>query len=200
MSLGYGPSGTGPVTTETSSTNIQHKRNRRLRLLPRCNARDNRRSPTKQQFSKSSLNLRRDKDGSFVCNNCGMFSTHPGRVPSVSLSFYYNFNQRTRPTHFPPIPSPSPKPTTESPVPVKPMHSQVIPTPTASSSPKPPHIGTWPGDGRCDGTGGSDACSGCPTSNNALQAACPTTEDDSADQPVKDDPVPSELHSDPPKI
>lgn len=28
--------------------------------------------------------------------------------------------------------------------------------------------GTCPGDGRCDGTGGTSACSGCPTFNNAL--------------------------------
>lgn len=30
--------------------------------------------------------------------------------------------------------------------------------------------GTCPGDGRCDGTGGSSACSGCPTYNNTLSA------------------------------
>jgi GATA-binding protein len=28
--------------------------------------------------------------------------------------------------------------------------------------------GTCPGDGRCDGTGGSSACAGCPTLNNVL--------------------------------
>ncbi|KAJ3491653.1 hypothetical protein NLI96_g556 [Meripilus lineatus] len=34
-----------------------------------------------------------------------------------------------------------------------------------------PHLaGTCPGDGRCDGTGGTSACSGCPTFNNALSA------------------------------
>lgn len=30
--------------------------------------------------------------------------------------------------------------------------------------------GTCPGDGRCDGTGGTSACAGCPTYNNVLQA------------------------------
>ncbi|KAH9933439.1 uncharacterized protein B0H18DRAFT_983694 [Fomitopsis serialis] len=30
--------------------------------------------------------------------------------------------------------------------------------------------GTCPGDGRCDGTGGTSACSGCPAYNNALTA------------------------------
>jgi hypothetical protein len=41
-----------------------------------------------------------------------------------------------------------------------------------SSNPPVPHLsgGTCPGDGRCDGTGGSSACSGCPTYNNALSA------------------------------
>ena len=70
------------------------------------------------------------------------------------------------------------------------MHAQVIPTPAASPSPKPHHAGTCPGDGRCDGTGGADACSGCPTFNNALQAARPSAEDSSVDRPVKDDPAP----------
>ncbi|KAF7317555.1 hypothetical protein MKEN_00842400 [Mycena kentingensis (nom. inval.)] len=32
------------------------------------------------------------------------------------------------------------------------------------------HAGTCPGDGRCDGTGGSSACNGCPTWNNRLNA------------------------------
>ena len=42
----------------------------------------------------------------------------------------------------------------------------------APLTPKVPHAspsgGTCPGDGRCDGTGGTSACSGCPTFNNAL--------------------------------
>ncbi|KAF5372234.1 hypothetical protein D9758_005063 [Tetrapyrgos nigripes] len=33
------------------------------------------------------------------------------------------------------------------------------------------HSGTCPGDGRCDGTGGTSACSGCPTYNNSILAA-----------------------------
>ena len=38
-----------------------------------------------------------------------------------------------------------------------------------STTPKVHHNGgTCPGDGRCDGTGGTSACSGCPTFNNAL--------------------------------
>ncbi|KDR70932.1 hypothetical protein GALMADRAFT_229891 [Galerina marginata CBS 339.88] len=45
-------------------------------------------------------------------------------------------------------------------------------TPAAGSLTKVPHTtstgGTCPGDGRCDGTGGTSACSGCPTYNNVL--------------------------------
>ncbi|KZV63759.1 hypothetical protein PENSPDRAFT_200354 [Peniophora sp. CONT] len=49
-------------------------------------------------------------------------------------------------------------------------------TSSAPASPKPPSSpltkmhhsnGTCPGDGRCDGTGGSSACNGCPTFNNS---------------------------------
>ncbi len=59
-----------------------------------------------------------------------------------------------------------------------------MPTPAASpalhqaktqpaDAPRPPtqkhQGGTCPGDGRCDGTGGTSACNGCPTYNNAIQ-------------------------------
>lgn len=45
-------------------------------------------------------------------------------------------------------------------------------TPAASPLSDPQHQkhtgGTCPGDGRCDGTGGTSACAGCPTYNNIL--------------------------------
>lgn len=82
------------------------------------------------------------------------------------------------------------------------MHSSVAATPLPPSQGHPQHIhspimppqgkpnaqllkhahlpGTCPGDGRCDGTGGTSACSGCPTYNNALsvqlQAVAPNAE------------------------
>ena len=46
--------------------------------------------------STSSLNWRRDKDGSFVCNNCGMFSTHPERVVFLSPIFQLFTSPSTR--------------------------------------------------------------------------------------------------------
>ena len=49
--------------------------------------------------------------------------------------------------------------------------------------------GTCPGDGRCDGTGGTSACDGCPTYNNAIQAG--TLESSSGQTPAqKVDPPP----------
>lgn len=40
------------------------------------------------------------------------------------------------------------------------------------SNPPAPHLsgGTCPGDGLCNGTGGSSSCSGCPTYNNTINA------------------------------
>lgn len=51
-------------------------------------------------------------------------------------------------------------------------HSDKTMSPHSKEQPSAPskgHAGgTCPGDGRCDGTGGTSACSGCPTFNNAL--------------------------------
>ena len=54
--------------------------------------------------------------------------------------------------------------------------------------------GTCPGDGRCDGTGGTQACAGCPTYNNALQARLSELENNK-DLAVADEP-PSPLSAD----
>lgn len=45
---------------------------------------------------------------------------------------------------------------------------------TDQSQTKTHLAGTCPGDGRCDGTGGTTACSGCPTFNNNALAASTT--------------------------
>lgn len=54
----------------------------------------------------------------------------------------------------------------------QPKPSSKTSSPTKSISASSAHNisigGTCPGDGRCDGTGGSSACAGCPTLNNAL--------------------------------
>lgn len=46
--------------------------------------------------------------------------------------------------------------------------------------------GTCPGDGRCDGTGGSSACAGCPTYNNVLQARLELEKTDAQTSPSAD--------------
>jgi GATA-binding protein len=71
---------------------------------------------------------------------------------------------------------PPPKPTTPtpdtSPIPTTTSSHPHPPPPRSSASPTLAHLpGTCPGDGRCDGTGGTSTCAGCPTYNNALAAA-----------------------------
>ncbi|KAG5721838.1 hypothetical protein E4T56_gene14416 [Termitomyces sp. T112] len=52
--------------------------------------------------------------------------------------------------------------------------SRSKPRPSSMPSTKPRSAKqTCPGDGRCDGTGGSDACAGCPTYNNVLATEPP---------------------------
>jgi GATA-binding protein, other eukaryote len=51
-----------------------------------------------------------------------------------------------------------------------PSKEQGQPGSLSAATNKPHPTGTCPGDGRCDGTGGTSACSGCPTYNNALSA------------------------------
>ena len=69
--------------------------------------------------------------------------------------------------------SSSKTPATVSPTTTKPGPSSSSTNAAAAPlTPKVSHTtasgGTCPGDGRCDGTGGTSACSGCPTFNNAL--------------------------------
>jgi GATA zinc finger len=94
--------------------------------------------------------------------------------------------------------SPSNIATTKQPVTSPSMPHQSLHIPTPAASPKHQHQsnlspkntstgGTCPGDGRCDGTGGASACSGCPTYNNSLQpisaaVAHSSTDDESPDQ------------------
>ena len=52
----------------------------------------------------------------------------------------------------------------------------------SSPSHKPTH-GTCPGDGRCDGTGGSSACNGCPTFNNIQNGPAADAQTQSSPKP-----------------
>lgn len=50
------------------------------------------------------------------------------------------------------------------------LPSSQKPLSASSAMARPITKGTCPGDGRCDGTGGTSACAGCPTYNNTLAA------------------------------
>ncbi|KAJ6467987.1 hypothetical protein C8R47DRAFT_810557 [Mycena vitilis] len=97
---------------------------------------------------------RRTPDGSPICNACGLYqkSRNMPRPPSLSPSTQGHATQGQGATH------PG-------------AHSYQGTAPNAdrphTHPPHPQPQGTCPGDGRCDGTGGTSACSGCPTWNNS---------------------------------
>ncbi|KAG7443357.1 uncharacterized protein BT62DRAFT_934969 [Guyanagaster necrorhizus] len=124
---------------------------------------------------------RRDADGNSVCNACGLYqkSRHMPRPSSLA---------RTPPPHPPPssfnsaptngsngsgsrqMPTSPTSPSQKQRKPSSPTeHAATNPSSTA---PAASHAGgTCPGDGRCDGTGGTSACSGCPTYNNNVSVS-----------------------------
>ncbi|KAN0061438.1 Suppressor of ferric uptake 1 [Thecaphora frezii] len=95
---------------------------------------------------------RRAPDGSTICNACGLYmkshSTH--RAPSFRRSA-----------------------TAESP-PRAGRSSATVP-PSTSARDDDPKSGSCPGDGFCNGTGGTASCSGCPAYNNNLSHAMKVT-------------------------
>ncbi|KAG6820414.1 hypothetical protein H0H93_000660 [Arthromyces matolae] len=92
---------------------------------------------------------RRDADGNPICNACGLYQKSRSK-PRPSALAQQQHQQSPQPS-------------------VSPVMSTTKPPPRqAKLAPHP--AGTCPGDGRCDGTGGTSACAGCPTYNNALAA------------------------------
>lgn len=98
-------------------------------------------------------------------------ATHPDASQIVDVNIHHNTNGDGSQM--------SPKSSSVS-APVPPAQ-QCQPAPAGTSKEQGQHSqssavakahasGTCPGDGRCDGTGGTSACSGCPTYNNALSA------------------------------
>jgi uncharacterized Zn finger protein (UPF0148 family) len=102
---------------------------------------------------------RRAPDGSTICNACGLYLKARNAQRPVK-------KQKTTPTK------------AESPV-ASHQHAASAATPDAAAH---SCAGTCPGDGHCNGTGGSSACSGCPAFNNRLakQAATATHSTDGA--------------------
>ncbi|KAG6852525.1 hypothetical protein C0991_011222 [Blastosporella zonata] len=86
---------------------------------------------------------RRDAEGNPICNACGLYQKSRSKPRPSTLGQ-----------------NDTPPPQTSPAMPPKQARSK---NSTNSST-----GGTCPGDGRCDGTGGTSACAGCPTYNNAL--------------------------------
>ncbi|RPD64491.1 hypothetical protein L227DRAFT_572025 [Lentinus tigrinus ALCF2SS1-6] len=134
---------------------------------------------------------RRGDDGKSICNACGLYyrtkhvprpaslgrtatlqsATHPNAKPTVPPSPFLSPAQaqaqsqeqaRRRTASPPTMPTPAASPALHQ---AKGQPSQVPQTHAQKHA-----AGTCPGDGRCDGTGGTSACDGCPTYNNAIQA------------------------------
>ncbi|KAN0088950.1 hypothetical protein V8E55_006007 [Tylopilus felleus] len=108
---------------------------------------------------------RRDAQGKTICNACGLYlksrkvarPTSLARTPTPSAT-------STRP------PSQPPNGSGDSDMSNSNQASSTSSTKPASATGAHADAGagTCPGDGRCDGTGGSTACAGCPTLNNSL--------------------------------
>lgn len=95
-----------------------------------------------------------------------------GIDPSLRNSTNSNLNQMS---------NPAPSTNTNAPAPAS-DPSKKSPSQQLTKGAPGPHLnasgGTCPGDGRCDGTGGTSACSGCPTYNNALAVSARLAADD----------------------
>ncbi|KAI6014024.1 hypothetical protein BKA83DRAFT_4062296 [Pisolithus microcarpus] len=107
---------------------------------------------------------RRDTEGKTICNACGL---------------YLKSRKVARPTSLARTPTPTviasstnaSTTSTSNPAPLNssvPSSNGAGDNMTNQNQTSPAGGGTCPGDGRCDGTGGSSACAGCPTLNNSL--------------------------------
>ncbi|CCM02620.1 uncharacterized protein FIBRA_04723 [Fibroporia radiculosa] len=94
----------------------------------------------------------------------GQFILQLRTPPTLSQSLSSHPHPTTNPSM--PTPAASPHPSGQN------QHGQfkIASHGQTQKQPAPHFPGTCPGDGRCDGTGGTSACSGCPTFNNALSA------------------------------
>ncbi|KAG7093275.1 hypothetical protein E1B28_006958 [Marasmius oreades] len=118
---------------------------------------------------------RRDADGNPVCNACGLYQkAGKGRRPATlqaSIPNQTSNSDQMGPRRASKSPPASAAVTSPDMSHKRPTTTSTTTAATNSSVPTQQTGGTCPGDGRCDGTGGTSACSGCPTYNNALIAS-----------------------------
>lgn len=93
-------------------------------------------------------------------------ATHPDANQAVDVNIPNDADGQQMSPKSSSMPTPAASPST-APQQIQGAHSG-LPSNTAAA--KAHAAGTCPGDGRCDGTGGTSACSGCPTFNNSLSA------------------------------
>lgn len=92
---------------------------------------------------------RRAPDGTTICNACGLY-------------------MKSHSTHRAASSNPGGADASPPPIPVKPAAAG---GPSGCSREDDPKSGSCPGDGLCNGTGGTASCSGCPAYNNNLSHA-----------------------------
>lgn len=111
---------------------------------------------------------RRSPQGATICNACGLYlkarnasrPTNLKRPPPTVSPVHRTPEQRTSPTRSAPV-----------------HHAAAGATYVAADQTP---VGSCPGGGRCNGTGGAEGCSGCPAFNNRVSKSAHFTTNDRA--------------------
>lgn len=122
---------------------------------------------------------RRSPQGATICNACGL---------------YLKARNASRPTNLkrpPPIASPVPRTPEPRPSPTRSGQIHHAATGATYVAADQTPVGSCPGGGRCNGTGGAEGCSGCPAFNNRVSKSAhfTTQERAQASTPQSDQPT-----------
>lgn len=120
---------------------------------------------------------RRSPQGATICNACGLYlkarnasrPTNLKRPPTVAPSGQQTSDRRTSPA----ITGP-------------PNHASTGATYVAADQTP---VGSCPGGGRCNGTGGAEGCSGCPAFNNRVSKSAHFTVTQGNPRPQEETPT-----------